>query len=727
MIKKNLLWMFVSLALTVNMAHTEAFWGNAFSMRAENLALYHVLNSTKRIIGKYENSEETIAAQQLINKEMSLLRDIVAEFNKGSSIYIHSRFRNICDYFKNHEFVEPRHLRIFEKKVEKFDEFIQRYFAERRTMLTENENKLCEMLHTFNDILLSNFLKYEYFEIDIFDRIADCAFYRPIEEARAHPKITAAIILAVVITVGFYAIKWKQKHDAELAEAQAAAEQAAAALVDPSGPKRKPGGKAVPVDPVLRSLLKIEDADIDGLDLKKKLTDVQEGAFELCCVDRQGPFNSCGAHAAFNGIALYEHDVAKEVVCNEARMNKFREWGAYRVVRLVEVAFRDEFCAEFNLNEPGVDKVELERRRDNARMTLANQIRAVSHNLKYDTIPVVQRIEDTKTLLDTDIQRINSELPNKVSYLLSWFARTEDKELAKKFAALRVKNRNSLVIAAKIENLKHAIRLVQENPERVMAGYDLNGQQAGLDADDVRLFLAVEQKDAVIAVIPNLTFLDQNNGVLNDLKNNFARLVVAFLNTSQPVIECAQIGVDEIDDYLKMDTKDGDRRLPDGIGPDIWDNYLKTACNAAIARIKVLAEKDRSDKYVKQVLIEELGKVKKELITNCASGIKEDRAVAMVGNSLTDLKEQLHSQDNRVLHLAVNIGERSNDSVVGDGQVTHWIFAKIQRDVAAPGGIKIVMADSLNSVDHTKKMEDVDRRRNSRAVKLLYNFFKVTD
>ncbi|KKQ32498.1 MAG: hypothetical protein US49_C0007G0040 [candidate division TM6 bacterium GW2011_GWF2_37_49] len=196
---------------------------SVYRINIEKLALYNVLLNAKKIISnnyleivEIGDGQDLREALSLINKEIALFTEIVDGFNKGKNPLIQLKFMALCNYFKNREAVEPRHLRIFENKVYKFDDCIQKYVAERRAVLSNDEIALCEKIFQFNEILVSCCLNYEYFDIDVFDRVVDWTVHRPVEAMKAHPYITAAVVITIVTIISIYLYKRSQRQSGDI-------------------------------------------------------------------------------------------------------------------------------------------------------------------------------------------------------------------------------------------------------------------------------------------------------------------------------------------------------------------------------------------------------------------------------------------------------------------------------------------------------------------------------
>lgn len=190
---------------------------NIFQIKIERLSLYNVLVNTKKIISDNYFDENTNSennnlseALSLINQELELLKYIVDGFNHGENQYIQARFISLCMYFQGKDAIEPRHLRAFKNKVEKFNDYVQKYISEQRSFLSKDKIDMCEKIIKFNEILVSSLLNYEYFEIDIFDKIVDWTIHRPIEGAKAHPYITTAVIVTIITVLGVWLYKRSQ-------------------------------------------------------------------------------------------------------------------------------------------------------------------------------------------------------------------------------------------------------------------------------------------------------------------------------------------------------------------------------------------------------------------------------------------------------------------------------------------------------------------------------------
>ena len=137
----------------------------------------------------------------LVEKEIELLKEIVQGFNKGLLFFVEYRFISVCNFFSNFDSIEPRDVRAFKRKVTKFDNFIQNYSLKKKETLDKDEVELCEKILIFDQILLTCFLRHDFYNIDLTDEVVDACFFRPVEFMGEHPLLTttaAAIILSIL-------------------------------------------------------------------------------------------------------------------------------------------------------------------------------------------------------------------------------------------------------------------------------------------------------------------------------------------------------------------------------------------------------------------------------------------------------------------------------------------------------------------------------------------------
>ena len=140
-------------------------------------------------------------ALDLVEKEIELLKEIVHGFNNGLLIFVEYRFVSVCNFFSQLDSIEPRNIRAFKRKVIKFDNFIKNYSLNKNSMLDKDEIVLCEKILIFDQILLTCFLRYDFYNIDVFDRVTDACFFRPVEIMGEHPfsQLSAVIVVLSIL------------------------------------------------------------------------------------------------------------------------------------------------------------------------------------------------------------------------------------------------------------------------------------------------------------------------------------------------------------------------------------------------------------------------------------------------------------------------------------------------------------------------------------------------
>jgi hypothetical protein len=160
---------------------------------------------------KEDDSNETVEQHSieqksldLVEKEIELLRDIVSGFNKGLLFFAEYRFISICNFFSNLDSIEPKNIRAFERKITKFDNFIQNYNKKKMGLLDKSEVELCEKIMVFDQILLTCFLRYDFYNIDMVDRVIDTCVFRPVEFMGAHPLLTTSAVIIILSAVFYY-------------------------------------------------------------------------------------------------------------------------------------------------------------------------------------------------------------------------------------------------------------------------------------------------------------------------------------------------------------------------------------------------------------------------------------------------------------------------------------------------------------------------------------------
>ncbi len=188
---------------------------------AEDLHIFNVLNNAKLVLmeniaiansSNKDHIEAKLPIEQksleqksldLVKMEIELLREIVQGFNEGLLFFVEYRFINVCNFFSNFDSIEPRDLRAFKRKVTKFDNFIQNYSLKKKGVLDKREVELCEKIINFDQILLTCFLRYDFYNIDTVDRIIDTCFFRPAEFMGVHPLFTTSASI-IILSILFY-------------------------------------------------------------------------------------------------------------------------------------------------------------------------------------------------------------------------------------------------------------------------------------------------------------------------------------------------------------------------------------------------------------------------------------------------------------------------------------------------------------------------------------------
>lgn len=188
---------------------------------AEDLHIFKILNNAKLVLMENKatansSSKDHIDAKlsieqksleqkslELVKMEIELLMEIVQGFNEGLLFFVEYRFIRVCNFFSNFDSIKPRDIRAFKRKVTKIDSFIRNYRSKRKGVLDKREVELCEKIIYFDQILLTCFLRYDFYNIDIVDRIIDTCFFRPVEFMGAHPLFTTSVSI-IILSILFY-------------------------------------------------------------------------------------------------------------------------------------------------------------------------------------------------------------------------------------------------------------------------------------------------------------------------------------------------------------------------------------------------------------------------------------------------------------------------------------------------------------------------------------------
>lgn len=192
-------------AICVEDLHIFNIFNNAKLVLMEDIAIKHhsIAGDSPENLTQDQNKKLQQKSLDLVEKEIELLKEIVHGFNKGLLFFIEYRFIGVCNFFSNFDSIEPRDVRAFERKVIKFDNFIQNYRLKKKESLDNDEIELCEKILIFNQILLTCFLRHDFYNIDLTDEIVDTCFFRPVEIMGNHPLLTTAAA-AIILSVLFY-------------------------------------------------------------------------------------------------------------------------------------------------------------------------------------------------------------------------------------------------------------------------------------------------------------------------------------------------------------------------------------------------------------------------------------------------------------------------------------------------------------------------------------------
>jgi hypothetical protein len=181
------------------------------------------------------NFREVIEQQTLVNsgendkKKLSMLLELVEDairkmsgivdvFNSDTfytqenqyrNLEIQYKFVNVCNFLKDGNEVEPRHLRKLRDKIKEFDRYLKSYCLREKDFLTQTEIGVFNKITQLNQILLEHLLKNEFLRLDFADKFIDYVFYRPLELVCEHPWITIAFIATVSgLFLSFYYVPY---------------------------------------------------------------------------------------------------------------------------------------------------------------------------------------------------------------------------------------------------------------------------------------------------------------------------------------------------------------------------------------------------------------------------------------------------------------------------------------------------------------------------------------
>ncbi len=216
----------------------------------------------------------------LVKKEIELLKEIIQGFNNGLLLLVEYKFVSVCNFFRQLDAIEPRNIRAFKRKVTKFDNFIQDYSLKKKSMLDKDEVELCEKILNFNQILLTCFLRYDFYNIDTVDRVIDACFFRPVEIMGEYPLATSVVIVVLSILFFRYCVYPYFNNFYNC---------------DENGPVED-NGQLKKIDPKSVAL----DEEHPTLENKNRQIDVAQ----IKVFPQNG--RMCGAHAAFRLIAFHE-------------------------------------------------------------------------------------------------------------------------------------------------------------------------------------------------------------------------------------------------------------------------------------------------------------------------------------------------------------------------------------------------------------------------------------
>ncbi len=201
-------------------------------LKAKRLSLYHHLLVMKRLATRsfrqaqrYYNDEnldceekeklsQLIAKltdiQTFLNKYTASFSSIVDTFNNGGfrqNPVILYKFIKICNYLRNVDEIEPRHIRGLKKEISRFNETLDSYYTRRKEVLSQADEEFYHELIVFNQQLTDVILKDEFLDLDIYDHIVDTFVYRPWEWICDHPILTTLIVGTSVGLLYYFVIR----------------------------------------------------------------------------------------------------------------------------------------------------------------------------------------------------------------------------------------------------------------------------------------------------------------------------------------------------------------------------------------------------------------------------------------------------------------------------------------------------------------------------------------
>lgn len=185
------------------------------SVNPEKLYLRQLLTRMHDIATVYDKEEPgTTNHLSSVSFVITLFDNIVDDFNRGAlatNQEIKYKFVNMCNYLKLIEDVQPRHLRMLKKQIQKFDDYVKKFCLRRKKYLTQQDLDLFNRITQFNQFMSEGLLKADYLDIDGYDQCVDWFIYRPWEFVKEHKTLVGLTLLAASVAVGYYyAFPWLQ-------------------------------------------------------------------------------------------------------------------------------------------------------------------------------------------------------------------------------------------------------------------------------------------------------------------------------------------------------------------------------------------------------------------------------------------------------------------------------------------------------------------------------------
>jgi len=223
---------FVLMAPVLCCASRKPFVYN--DVKPSELHLYTLMQDLKATAVQFSHykAEKQFSTSSQVSPESTLIKylddsiilfeNIVHDFNKGCltrNPEIFFKFANICQNWKGMELsdLEPKHLRNFKKKIQRFDRYVKRYCLNRKDILQASETVLFNRLIILNQRILDGLFIEDLLGIDVTDKIIDTLFVRPYEFVCENPVLCSCMGIITLSFVGyFYAYpafkKWTLKN-----------------------------------------------------------------------------------------------------------------------------------------------------------------------------------------------------------------------------------------------------------------------------------------------------------------------------------------------------------------------------------------------------------------------------------------------------------------------------------------------------------------------------------